>query len=810
MKFLQRILILFFLFGITNLHAQCHYKLSMYDSWGDGWNGAYLEVTMNGTFVGNYECYGSYTLDSVYSLSGTTMDFIFHSGTWDSEITFAIIDPLDDTLFYGPAPSDLDNLLHQSTSSCSNSAICLSPASAQATPNGLSGVDLSWSTNLNDSLWNVEWGAFGLAQGTGTLINNITSPLYNVNSLSNGTYEFYVQSLCNTGNLSSWSGPYMFTVGQSSGLCGSYVVELFDSWGDGWNGGTLDAEVNGTILNSFTMQTGFGPDVFTFPVDSGDVINLIYTPGMWPEEKSYIVYDHQGNVLVSQNSVQHNGPNSTYGLISCQSCPAPLNLLASVTSATSADLTWQTNSSNQFNLEWGLSGFVQGTGNLVTTLSQSSYTLTSLTSNQTYDFYVQSVCDSNDLSNWSGPFSFTPAPTPCLAPFWVSPTVITDSTAEIFWVPTSTDSLWNLEWGLTGFIPGTGNMVNNITTTNFIIPNLSPLTTYDVYVQTVCDTTNVSSWSNAVSFTTIGAPASPGTCGYFTLMLYDSWGDGWNGGYMTVNLNNVFYQDFTMTHGHGPETFLVAVDSADQVDFIYNAGSWPSENSYEIYDENMNMIASQSGANGAGPPGTLGLIACDGGGFQNLNCGTYTLKLFDGFGNGWNNSYLEVSVNNQLNHNATLISGFGPSITSFVVDSNDVIDLIYHPSANSQGFLQDGYQLIDPSGNVVAEEICQDTLGPASNHGLVACQSSISPPNMIDENPLDFKIYPNPANSQLYIKSSTEIVMATLSNFLGQVVLSLKNNNIEGIDLSDVPSGNYLLTLSDGDKFSTQKVNILK
>ena len=31
---------------------------------------------------------------------------------------------------------------------------------------------------------------------------------------------------------------------------------------------------------------GFGPDVFTFPVDSGDVINLIYTPGMWPEENS--------------------------------------------------------------------------------------------------------------------------------------------------------------------------------------------------------------------------------------------------------------------------------------------------------------------------------------------------------------------------------------------------------------------------------------------------------------------------------------------------------------------------------------------
>ena len=176
MKSLLRSLIIVLLLGISNLHAQCYWQLSMYDSWGDGWNGAYLEVTMNGTFVGNYECFGSYTLDSVYSLSGSTMDFIFSFRHLGFRNHFAIIDPLNDTLFCGAAPSDLDNLLHQSTSSCSSSTVCLSPASAQATPNGLSGVDLSWSANLNDSLWNVEWGTFGFIQGSGTLINNITSP----------------------------------------------------------------------------------------------------------------------------------------------------------------------------------------------------------------------------------------------------------------------------------------------------------------------------------------------------------------------------------------------------------------------------------------------------------------------------------------------------------------------------------------------------------------------------------------------------------------------------------------------------------
>ena len=102
-KLFQTVILCQLLF--LELGAQCHYKLYMYDSYGDGWNGAYLEVTMNGSFVGNYECQGSFTLDSVYSTTGATMDFIFHSGSWDSEITFTIVDPLNDTLFSGAAPS---------------------------------------------------------------------------------------------------------------------------------------------------------------------------------------------------------------------------------------------------------------------------------------------------------------------------------------------------------------------------------------------------------------------------------------------------------------------------------------------------------------------------------------------------------------------------------------------------------------------------------------------------------------------------------------------------------------------------------
>ena len=62
-KVLYLFLLLFFSI-INNLNSQCHYLMYMYDSYGDGWNSAYLEVNMNGNFVGNFDCSQSFTLDS--------------------------------------------------------------------------------------------------------------------------------------------------------------------------------------------------------------------------------------------------------------------------------------------------------------------------------------------------------------------------------------------------------------------------------------------------------------------------------------------------------------------------------------------------------------------------------------------------------------------------------------------------------------------------------------------------------------------------------------------------------------------------
>ena len=285
-------------FFFQQISAQCYYHLYMYDSYGDGWNGD-IEVTMNGVHVGDFECYQSFDLDSVYSFTGANMDFIFHSGNWDSEITFTIMDPMGDTLVDGPAPSDLDNLMHTSNSTCPSTIACLNPIYLNAGSITDSSANLIWTSSL--ILYEFALGFKFSSYMVMELPNGLNSNNNNQWIKFYTNYDFYVQAVCDSGSNSIWSGPFSFTTNVIQGTCGIYTLELNDSYGDGWNGGFIDIYSNGNLISSnVTIINGFGPEVTPISVDSGDVIDIIYTAGGWPEENSYILYDQLNSIIVSQ------------------------------------------------------------------------------------------------------------------------------------------------------------------------------------------------------------------------------------------------------------------------------------------------------------------------------------------------------------------------------------------------------------------------------------------------------------------------------------------------------------------------------
>ena len=75
-------------------YSQCHYTIDMQDSYGDGWNGASVDVTVNGSPATSFGfTNGNNSSDSLFTLSSDVVEFNFVSGNWDTEITFQVYDP---------------------------------------------------------------------------------------------------------------------------------------------------------------------------------------------------------------------------------------------------------------------------------------------------------------------------------------------------------------------------------------------------------------------------------------------------------------------------------------------------------------------------------------------------------------------------------------------------------------------------------------------------------------------------------------------------------------------------------------------
>lgn len=90
-------------------------------------------------------------------------------------------------------------------------------------------------------------------------------------------------------------------------------------------------------------------------------------------------------------------------------CPSPVSLGVTNLSSATATANWTAvGPGTEWDLEYGPTGFVQGTGTLVSDLVATTYNFIDLTPGTTYQFYVRSECATED-SLWSSPFSFTTA-----------------------------------------------------------------------------------------------------------------------------------------------------------------------------------------------------------------------------------------------------------------------------------------------------------------------------------------------------------------------------------------------------------------
>jgi hypothetical protein len=80
----------------------------------------------------------------------------------------------------------------------------------------------------------------------------------------------------------------------------THTIRLTDTYGDGWNGGTVSVSVNGAVvLNNITLATGAGPANFNFTAATGATIRVYRTAaGSWPSEMRIQVVNNVGTSLL--------------------------------------------------------------------------------------------------------------------------------------------------------------------------------------------------------------------------------------------------------------------------------------------------------------------------------------------------------------------------------------------------------------------------------------------------------------------------------------------------------------------------------
>lgn len=518
-----------------------------------------------------------------------------------------------------------------------NAPTCNTPTGFQVLSTSTESVNLGWTSNGN--LWQIEYGLSGFTQGSGTLIDNITTNPYTIFGLSEGTsYQAYVKTVC-SGASSGWAGPVNFTA-DCNPISSNNFIESFESttappacWSVVYQNASPPAGNLVTHSSSFAFsgnksfrfssyspgppygQYLVSPQIAAYTgtrefrfwyrrYNSGSEIfrvgystsgNNLTTDFNWSSEISnasaeWKLYTQTLPANVKYVAINYRTVFQYYLYIDQlqiripPTCPQPENLYVSNITAVSAHLNWIAGGTeSSWQIEYGPAGFQHGEGTLITS-SFAVNILNNLTPNTQYDVYVRAVCGAEN-SLWTGPVTFS-TPYGCSPITSMTVQSVTSGTAFINWNPSGSETSWNLEYGQQGFIPGTGTLVQNITDSEYEISGLIANSSYEFRIQADCGSPfGLAPWSILKSFVTL--PCDNG-CDY-QVTLEDAWGDGWGDSYISVLQNGSETGQLKLNNGQTLTQALYLCDG-ESISLVLHPSAFVSEIGLTLNDPFGNEV----------------------------------------------------------------------------------------------------------------------------------------------------------------------------------------------------------------------------
>lgn len=178
-----------------------------------------------------------------------------------------------------------------------------------------------------------------------------------------------------------------------------------------WNGNSTQIDDcgnkyfydNGVPLNQIEGYPCYNPSIPILPT-SGTIMSYCHLLSGIGINLSNGFGTQPGNLI-------RNKVNSASCLTDCGSsptCPIPVNVKTESILGTTVNLDWEAGTGgNLWQIEYGVSGFIQGSGTTINNISATSYQLNNLEGGTTYDWYIRTVCGGGVYSSWVGKKSFT-------------------------------------------------------------------------------------------------------------------------------------------------------------------------------------------------------------------------------------------------------------------------------------------------------------------------------------------------------------------------------------------------------------------
>lgn len=183
-------------------------------------------------------------------------------------------------------------------------------------------------------------------------------------------------------------------------------------------------------------------------------------------------------------------------------CTSPTNFTATrlLTDVTKVSVSWLANGDeNSWQVQYGNTGFTIGNGTILNSTTNNKV-VSNLLENASYDFYVRSICSSDQNSAWIGPIVVNAFVDPaCVAPtnIAVFRSATNNSQAVINWDAGGTETSWEIQYGSAGFVIGAGiSVIADFTSTSITELEMG---SYDFYVRAICSVSQNSIWVGPIN-----------------------------------------------------------------------------------------------------------------------------------------------------------------------------------------------------------------------------------------------------------------------------------------------------------------------